>query len=234
MHSLKGYRMKMKRLALNARLFVGLAVLALLIGDMGTRNAEAAPITYKFTGIFLGTFAGGFFSFGSISPGTSFSGSFTYERVQTDQAPAETFLGVYDFIDFRVRIGGEEVVATDQGTQDEIRVFNTDPQGSDSFHVDATSPGSITGTLGGLVIDTMELIIGGGDGTPWNSDALPSVQEMARAQAKGLSFVGFLSLQLFAGGSVETLTPVPEPSTLLLLGSGLAGLGFFRWRKKAA
>jgi len=27
-------------------------------------------------------------------------------------------------------------------------------------------------------------------------------------------------------------TVVPEPSTMLLLGSGLAGLGFFRWRRK--
>jgi len=28
--------------------------------------------------------------------------------------------------------------------------------------------------------------------------------------------------------------PIPEPSTVLLLASGLAGLGFFRWRKKTA
>lgn len=29
-----------------------------------------------------------------------------------------------------------------------------------------------------------------------------------------------------------TVNVVPEPSTMLLLGSGLAGLGFFRWRRK--
>jgi len=29
-----------------------------------------------------------------------------------------------------------------------------------------------------------------------------------------------------------TSAPIPEPSTMLLLASGLAGLGFFRWRRK--
>ena len=37
-------------------------------------------------------------------------------------------------------------------------------------------------------------------------------------------------IQEIAGGR----DPIPEPSTLLLLGSGLAGLGFFRRRRKAA
>ncbi len=41
------------------------------------------------------------------------------------------------------------------------------------------------------------------------------------------------------GGAVGQITqathvPTPEPSTMLLLGSGLAGLGFFRRRRKAA
>jgi len=53
------------------------------------------------------------------------------------------------------------------------------------------------------------------------------------------TFVGDMAFRLSGWPSPSTPSvvgqaPMPEPSTMLLLGSGLAGLGFFRWRKKAA
>ncbi len=49
---------------------------------------------------------------------------------------------------------------------------------------------------------------------------------------------GVLTMEVRMGGSggIDNIAGyvVPEPSTMLLLGSGLAGLGFFRRRKKAA
>ena len=43
---------------------------------------------------------------------------------------------------------------------------------------------------------------------------------------------GSLGNTTVLGMNVFAVNVVPEPSTMLLLGSGLAGLGFFRWRRK--
>ena len=51
----------------------------------------------------------------------------------------------------------------------------------------------------------------------------PSI--IALGDSLGSALVGVVT----SSGSVNV---VPEPSTMLLLGSGLAGLGFFRWRRK--
>jgi hypothetical protein len=41
-----------------------------------------------------------------------------------------------------------------------------------------------------------------------------------------------ISLDYNASGTLQTLNPVPEPSTLLLLGTTAAGLGLARWRQR--
>ena len=43
----------------------------------------------------------------------------------------------------------------------------------------------------------------------------------------------FLTVNLYANVNLRSITPVPDPSTLLLLGSGLIGLGLIRRRFKA-
>jgi len=43
-----------------------------------------------------------------------------------------------------------------------------------------------------------------------------------------------IALTPLVPATVVVASPVPEPSTVLLLGSGLAGLGYFRRRRKAA
>jgi PEP-CTERM motif len=42
------------------------------------------------------------------------------------------------------------------------------------------------------------------------------------------------SMPLIASGSLNTLEPVPEPTTLLLFGTTMAGLGLARWRAHSA
>jgi len=67
---------------------------------------------------------------------------------------------------------------------------------------------------------TINLVPGNGDISPWHASlACPGC---------GTLESGSITTDAIGG----TTTPVPEPSTLILLGLGLSGVGFTTWRRK--
>jgi hypothetical protein len=55
---------------------------------------------------------------------------------------------------------------------------------------------------------------------------MPGIVSCKKSKSSGVTSSQLYSGQNFHGGQA------PLPSTFLLLGSGLAGLGFLRWRKR--
>ncbi len=90
---------------------------------------------------------------------------------------------------------------------------------------------------------TNEFVVGGdfdsAAGQAWNLLGDPGLGFLSQFNEQGLSLNGSAIFDSFLVGSILTGTPkavgaVPEPSSLLLLGSGLAGLAGWRWRKNRA
>jgi len=71
-----------------------------------------------------------------------------------------------------------------------------------------------------------------------NASGIVTASFDADGSAGGFAFTPISGSVTIYDGETQTrarfrvLSPIPEPSTMLLLGSGLAGLAFFRWRRK--
>ncbi len=192
---------------------------------------QAGMVTYEFSGTIDGKSGDASHLFDSIVPGTPFSGTFGY-----DPAGAELSDGVYHTVggipltltigDYTVvNLAGVWVVVHNNVPEDYLILM----------WMSARFASPVIPVPYG--IDILEIDFRDDSGTALDSAALPSAVEVTkfpdRLFAFGMNFLttDFPADRLAMGGDIQEFHAVPEPSTLLLLGSGLAGLGGVAWRR---
>ena len=187
---------------------------ALLIYLMSSQ-LSASPITYNFTGALND-------AFGSLTIGTTFSGYFTYEGIQSDQNPANPNRGDYSYDDLSITISGATV--NDAGTG-AINVYDSSSYPTDLFHLYTFN---VSGVIGGetLAPGGLELVLQDVSGTAFTDISLMggglSLSDFTTGNA---TFVQFRNLDgsQFSRGELTSLSvrTVPIPASIWLFGAGL-------------
>ncbi len=193
---------------------------ALVFSLLPLQAAHAAIITYNFGGVLVE-------DFGTASSGTAFSGSFSYDDTQADQANLLPTLGLYDFLSFDVTVGADMISLTDSGPDDRLVVDNG-TGASDSLSVASFS---VTGVVGGLIPEAVSFQLVDNTGTAFSDDSLPG-GDLLLSSFTASTFILGLNGPV-AGGQVQRLSPVPLPAALPLFFSALAGMAFLCRRRAA-
>jgi hypothetical protein len=188
--------------------------------------------------------------FGSLTEGTLFSGSFSYEDSQPLNTPNKPYRGDYSFTSVSLTING--LTLTNNGTgYREFFVFDHGVPGSypprywdgggttgyptDSFHLYT----SFSGTFGGLTIEAIWLVLTDLSGNVFTDPSLPGgnlvINDFTIGNGTFLNLIEQYSPEQVYGpanvrgelsyfSATPVATPIPEPTTFLLFGFGLLGI----------
>jgi hypothetical protein len=204
--------------------------------------AVADPITFLFTGNV--TFVSPELS-GRYNTSQTLSGFYAFESTQTDlftdpTFPTSAFSGLYRPTELSFTLGDETVIIG-QDLLPSIVVNNDLPQPfpsgppRDTYGVNADAP--VHNADGTVLNRIFSILLQDFDATAFDNDALPlSPPNLSSFDANDWILGGFVGPRVV--GHITSLTldgsevhPVPEPATLLLLGSSLAGLAGFRRKR---
>lgn len=209
---------------------------------VGTTAADAAPMTYQFSGVIdLVDDPSNFLLGSGVEPGTAFTGSVTWDPDTPSTGTYPVSGGTVSTypVNSVFRISAQLGGALNLDTATAVAMVVNDTEDGDSFGMSSSDF---------LVFDMLDL--GAGtilfnaydfSGAVFSTSAsLPTSLDLSALEPVRFAFASYApdspGLYYFAGGAIRVLSlhsPVPEPGTLALLGLGFASLVSSRRRKTA-
>jgi hypothetical protein len=212
--------------------------LLLVFSATSTQPAQAYVAAYAFSGTIDSVRDATIDNtFQAIVPGvTPIHGVFYYDTAAPPSLCPSCPPGVAHYPDAGAVVSFGNFLVTDP--QSYASVYDGTPAAAtpqtDSFVIDGLVPFFI-GSGSDLFVDDLTISLGDSTSTVFSSTNLPHYLDLHDFDAARFSVSGFGPVPYEQGwrigGHIDHLQPVPEPSTVLLLVSGLAGLAGVTWRR---